>query len=69
MDEFIKDIVSEHFGSNHYEIGNRCIRNDKVIEITDGQYWGTYGISNFWYWKEVLPDGSLSAETFHGYGE
>lgn len=55
-----------HFGN--YEIGGYFVRDDKVIKITDGQFMGTYGVSNFWYWRELLKDGSLSDETFNGYG-
>ncbi len=35
-----------------------------LVYITSGQA----GDSNFWYWKRVLADGSLSEETYHGYG-
>ena len=37
------------------------------IKITNGQFIGEYGLSNFWYWKHVLPDGRLGAEE-NGYG-
>jgi hypothetical protein len=39
-----------------------------LVEITAGQYWGTYGLNNFWYWQKVLEDGSLDPEEHHGYG-
>ena len=39
----------------------------KLVRITSGQYMGAYGVSNFWYWREVLSDGSLGEEQ-HGYG-
>jgi hypothetical protein len=32
------------------------------VTITSGQYWGTHGLSNFWYWED--EDG----EEHHGYG-
>jgi hypothetical protein len=38
-----------------------------IVEIVDGQYWGAHGLSNFWYWREVLPDGSLGRRGC-GYG-
>ncbi len=25
----------------------------RMVGITDGQYWGTYGLSNFWDWEDV----------------
>jgi hypothetical protein len=39
----------------------------RFVTITSGQYWGAHGLSNFWYWKEVLADGTLGPEE-HGYG-
>lgn len=43
------------------------------VKIVDGQYYGGPpgpfgGVSNFWYWREVQPDGSLSDTKEHGYG-
>jgi hypothetical protein len=40
----------------------------RTVKVTDGQFWGRYGVSNFWYWREVMPDGSLSETLEHGYG-
>lgn len=39
-----------------------------LVEIVDGQYMGTHGLSNFWYWRRVLPNGKLSRKLQHGYG-
>ena len=56
-------------GGSPFEIGDRVTHpKHGLVEIVDGQYWGTYGISNFWYWKKVMPDGTLSKRTYHGYG-
>jgi len=52
----------------YYKIGMYCEREGKIIKIISGQFMGLYGVSNHWYWKEVLPDGNLSEETFNGYG-
>ena len=38
-----------------------------LIYIERGQYMGTYGISNFWYWRQVESDGTLGAVS-RGYG-
>lgn len=38
-----------------------------LVRITGGTYFSNGRVSNFWYWKEVLSDGSLSDEK-HGYG-
>jgi hypothetical protein len=40
----------------------------RTVKVTSGQYWGTHGLSNFWYWREVMADGSLSETEEHGYG-
>jgi|GEM_PF-2462451 len=39
----------------------------KMVKIISGQYWGKYGISNFWYWREVKESGGLGKEEC-GYG-
>jgi hypothetical protein len=33
-----------------------------LVTITGGQYWGEYGVSNFWYWEDA------SGVEHHGYG-
>lgn len=59
-----KALTEEVMGGSPVEIGRRYEHPaDGPIEITDGQYWGTHGLSNFWYWK-VLETG----EIHHGYG-
>ncbi len=53
------------------KIGARIMHPDGyLVEVTDGQYLcKTYGrISNFWYWKRVNADGTLSEVVEHGYG-
>lgn len=37
------------------------------VEIINGQYWGTHGISNFWYWYRLDENGNRVREE-HGYG-
>jgi hypothetical protein len=32
------------------------------VTITDGQYWGLRGVSNFWYWEDK------NGKEHHGYG-
>jgi hypothetical protein len=62
-------LVESVGGGEPFEIGD-IVEHPKQgkVKITDGQYWGTYGVSNFWYWKKVMPDGTLSKKTYHGYG-
>jgi len=38
------------------------------VQITGGQYWGTHGVSNFWYYRTISPEGVLGRKEFHGYG-
>jgi hypothetical protein len=37
------------------------------VLITGGQFMSNGRVSNFWYWRRILPDGVLS-EVEHGYG-
>lgn len=64
-----RSITEEVFGGPPFSIGDRVTHPDGyLVEITQGQWWGTYGLSNFWYWKRVSEDGSLSDEEECGYG-
>jgi len=38
------------------------------VRITDGEYWGDYGVSNFWTWHYIKPDGTLYPKEYCGYG-
>lgn len=54
----------------HLEIGMETVHPEtgKLVKIVDGQYWGMYGLSNFWWWRKIMPDGSLSEALEQGYG-
>ena len=43
------------------KIGQRLNHPDgRLVEIVDGSFLGDFGrVSNFWYWKEVMKDGSF----------
>lgn len=61
---WVKALTEEVLGGPPVAVGKRYQHpTDGEIEITDGQYWGERGLSNFWYWR-VLATG----ETHHGYG-
>lgn len=65
----VKKWVVELVGQSPFKIGDRVMHpKHGLVEITAGQYWGTYGISNFWYWTNVLKDGRLGKRNYHGYG-
>jgi hypothetical protein len=58
-----KDIVEKVFGHIPVpEIGKRYLYNNRVVEVTSGQFWGTYGVSNFWKFRYVNPDGTLGEQ-------
>lgn len=40
----------------------------RTVKIVSGQYLGMYGVSNFWKWREVKPNGILSEKEESGYG-
>jgi hypothetical protein len=60
----IRELTESVVGGAPVEIGKRYWHpEDGLIEITSGQYWGTHGLSNFWYWTVVE-----TGETHCGYG-
>ena len=44
-----------------------CQCGRPTVLIVSGEYMGHGGLSNFWYWRPILPDGTL-AGVEHGYG-
>lgn len=38
------------------------------IYIVDGEFWGKYGLSNYWKYRIVNPDGSLQETIISSYG-
>lgn len=66
----MKNIDSPKIGTVVTHTGQRMEDNQDYpcdVLITSGQYLSGGRVSNFWYWKRVLPDGKLS-EMEHGYG-
>src|SRR5262245_21766418 len=64
-----REVAEKVFGPAPFKIGD-LVRHPfgHLVEITDGEYWGRQGLSNFWYWRDVLPDGALSIVEKSGYG-
>ena len=63
-----KAITEAVIGGSPFEVGDIVERpNGRLVKIVDGQYWGTHGLSNFWYWRRVKADGTLG-RLEHGYG-
>lgn len=69
VEQWVVDLTEEIIGKSPFEVGDVVKHPDgRTVKITNGQYWGTHGLSNFWYWREVKPDGSLSDPEESGYG-
>jgi hypothetical protein len=61
-------VTEEVMGPPPFAIGDCVHRPDgRLVKIIGGQWWGTHGLSNFWDWREVLPNGELG-EPECGYG-
>lgn len=61
---WVRELTEEAVGGASLRIGGRYVHPEHgEIEVTDGQYWGTYGVSNFWHWTVVA-----TGEKKHGYG-
>lgn len=68
VQQFVKDLTEEVFGKSKMKVGKVLKHPDgRKVKITKGQLWGTHGFSNFWYWREVKPNGKLGKEEC-GYG-
>jgi hypothetical protein len=66
---WVKKFTEESFGGSPFEVGQTVLHPDgRNVRIISGQYWGEHGLSNHWAWREVLPDGTLSATHETGYG-
>ena len=67
-DQFEEFCVSSGFVAP-FEVGDTVDHpSGRCVHIVGGHYWGVRGLLNFWYWREVLPDGSLSEILEQGYG-
>jgi hypothetical protein len=59
--------MSEDF--NCLIVGRQYSHTDgRMVQITSGEFYSNGSISNFWYWKEVFPNGELSNVEENGYG-
>jgi len=65
---WVQELVESVTGGPPFKIGDVVKHPDgRWVQITDGQYWGTYGLSNFWEWREVKKNGKLG-KLESGYG-
>ena len=66
--QWVKALTEEVLGGEPFKVGDTVNHpSGRKVRIVGGQYWGEHGISNFWYWREVYPDGALGPQE-HGYG-
>lgn len=69
IEPWVRELSERQFGGAPFKVGDRVLHSeDGLVEIISGNYWTAGGLSNFWYWKKVLPDGTLDAEKRSGYG-
>jgi hypothetical protein len=69
MERWVEDLTEEVLGGAPFAIGDKVhTPAGRLVQITGGQYWGAHGLSNFWEWREVLPNGELSTTEECGYG-
>jgi len=65
---FANGMIEELKTHQRFDVGDTMRHEDgRIVRVVGGQYWGTYGLSNHWSFKEVLADGSLGPKE-HGYG-
>jgi hypothetical protein len=69
VEKWVKDLTEEVLGETKMKIGAilQHPKHGRVI-ITEGQYWGVHGLSNFWSWRKVDADDKPFGETYDGYG-
>jgi hypothetical protein len=65
---WVKDIVEDVLGGAPFKIGDAVRHPDgRRVKIIGGTYWGEFGLSNFWEWREVLPNNKFGPVE-SGYG-
>ncbi len=62
-------LIRKYF-PQHFKVGDIVTgpRGRGRVLIMGGQYMGTYGLSNFWYWRSVDGKGRPYGPERHGYG-
>ena len=64
-----KQLVREVQGESKLKIGKVVMHpKDGKVKIVGGSFWGEYGVSNFWEWRKIKVDGTLSRKICCGYG-
>jgi hypothetical protein len=61
--------LNEEFFTTELEVG-KIVKHPEHgrVKITDGQFWGIHGLSNFWSWRKVDKENKPYGKTYNGYG-
>lgn len=66
--QWAKDFTEEVFGPAPFKVGDVVTHpSGRSVRIVHGCYWGEWGLSNHWGWREIMADGSLGPVEY-GYG-
>ncbi len=66
---WVIELTEEVLGKSPFKVGDIVKHpSGRMVKIISGKYWGAHGLSNFWYWREILPNGTPSDNVEHGYG-
>lgn len=69
VEPWVKGLTERVMGGPPFAIGDVVRHPDgRKVRIVSGQYWGSRGLSNFWYWQPLDADGRDVGEREHGYG-
>ena len=68
LSDVAKRMMEDLYGEAPFAVGD-VVKHSKghMVKIIGGQYWGTFGLSNFWYWRKVNDDETLGKKEC-GYG-
>ena len=66
--KWVQDLTESVIGKSKMKVGKIVKHPDgRKVKIISGQFWGTYGLSNFWEWREIKKNGKLG-KLESGYG-
>jgi hypothetical protein len=69
VESWVKSLTEGVLKLPNLKIGKITTHPDGYkVKIVGGQLWGEYGFSNFWYWRRVKKNGTLTKKIYNGYG-
>ncbi len=60
LEPWVQAIIDDNNAARGFvplTIGQKCWHEGRPVKITDGQYMGRHGISNFWYFDYLDAEG------------